>query len=64
MRDLIEFEEVIFTGGPAYDDNGTMFIPNPSKIDYMADPSPALDDAWDELIEGMCRMTLPLLTKG
>ena len=47
-------EEVTFTGGPAYDENGTMFVPYPSRIDYMGDPSAAVDDAWDELIEGKC----------
>jgi hypothetical protein len=53
VKDLVELEEVVFTGGPAYDENGTMYVPNPSKIDYIGDPSPKIDDAWNELIEGM-----------
>jgi hypothetical protein len=48
-REVLELEEVQFTGNSAYDDNGRFYVNNPSKIDYVSDPSPEIDEAWHNL---------------
>ncbi|KAH8805171.1 hypothetical protein F5884DRAFT_798588 [Xylogone sp. PMI_703] len=48
----VDIEEVLFTGGPAFDENGDMYIPNPARIKYIGDPNEEIDQAWDELIKG------------
>lgn len=44
--------QVRFTGGPAFDANGTMYVPCPSDPVYTGDPDPAIDAAWDKLLLG------------
>ncbi|RAO70689.1 uncharacterized protein BHQ10_006701 [Talaromyces amestolkiae] len=51
-RSAINLEEVRFTGGPMYSENGTYYVPHPASINYTADPSPELDRAWEELTWG------------
>ncbi|CRG91662.1 hypothetical protein PISL3812_08712 [Talaromyces islandicus] len=51
-RSAISIEEVTFTGGPMYSENGTYYVPHPAAINYTADPSPELDRAWEELTWG------------
>lgn len=51
-RSAIALEEVRFTGGPMYSENGTYYVPHPAAINYTADPSPELDAAWEELTWG------------
>ncbi|KAK0755810.1 hypothetical protein N5P37_011684, partial [Trichoderma harzianum] len=48
-RESIEYHHVRFHGNAEYDENGQSFIPNPSPIDYIGPPSPAVDDAWRNL---------------
>ncbi len=52
VKHAIERQVVTFTGGPAYDENGIMFVPNPGDVDYIGDPSDEVDDAWENLITG------------
>jgi hypothetical protein len=49
----IEIVPTRFLGGPAYLDNSTMFIPNKLLVAYFGRPDPLIDDAWDDLIEGI-----------
>ncbi|KAL5083882.1 hypothetical protein Trisim1_000792 [Trichoderma cf. simile WF8] len=51
-RESIEYHQVRFHGNAEYDENGQFFIPNPSPIDYIGPPSPAVDDAWRNLTGG------------
>ncbi|KAF2094937.1 hypothetical protein NA57DRAFT_80104 [Rhizodiscina lignyota] len=46
----IEIEEVRFTGGPAFRENGSVYLPHPSSVDYGGYPSPEIDEAWKSLI--------------
>lgn len=57
-RESIEYHQVRFHGNAEYDENGQFFIPNPSPIDYIGPPSPAVDDAWRNLTGGEC---LPII---
>ena len=52
VKHAIERQVVTFTGGPAYDENGIMFVPNPGDVDYIGEPSDEVDDAWESLIAG------------
>ena len=52
-RAHIELEQVTFTGGPSFTPNGTMYIPHPPKVQYVGEPRPEIDDAWEELTSGM-----------
>lgn len=47
-REVIELEDVQFTGNSAYDDNGRFYVNNPSPINYK-DATPEADDAWKNL---------------
>lgn len=51
----IQVEQVRFTGGPAYSEEGEMYIPNPAKVKYVGDPTPEIDQAWEKLIAGMLK---------
>lgn len=51
-RESIEYHQVRFHGNAEYDENGQFFIPNPSPIDYIGPPSPAVDEAWRNLTGG------------
>jgi hypothetical protein len=51
-KEAIELELVTFTGGPAFDEDGEFYVPNPGNVDYVGDPSPEVDDAWAKLING------------
>ena len=48
-RKAIELETVRFTGAPAVDDDGELWIPHPAQIQYVGDPSPMVDEAWNNL---------------
>ena len=62
-RDIIELEDVQFTGNSAYDDNGRFFVNNPGPINY-SDATPEADDAWKNLtLEGRMYHLLPKMTK-
>lgn len=41
-----------FNGGPAFYDNGTLYIPNPDAIKYVGEPSAEIDKAWEDLTDG------------
>ena len=51
-RNSIDLEKVLFTGSPAFYDNGTMFIEHPSVPIYTGKGCPAIDKAWDDLLFG------------
>lgn len=48
-------KQVRFTGGPAYTENGSFYIPNPGKIKYVGVPTPEIDEAWEHITKGICR---------
>jgi hypothetical protein len=49
----ISFDRVKFTGTAAFFDNGTAYrIIDTEQPQYVGIPSPSVDNAWDELIEG------------
>lgn len=63
VRDIIELEDVQFTGNSAYDDNGRFFVNNPGPINY-SDATPEADDAWKNLtLERSMYHLLPKMTK-
>jgi len=45
-------EELLFTGSPAFDPNQTYYVPHPDPITYVGEPSPAIDQAWEDLTWG------------
>ena len=51
-RAYIERREMTFNGGPVFSPNWTYYVPNPDPVKYVGEPSPAIDDAWEELIGG------------
>jgi hypothetical protein len=51
-RAHIKVEQVPFYGGPAFRDNGSMYIPNPSPVNYVGGPATEVDRNWDDLIWG------------
>lgn len=59
-KQFIEVEQVHFTGGPAFHADGKLYIPNPPKVNYVGQPSPEVDQAWEELIWGMPLPSLKL----
>jgi hypothetical protein len=50
--DALAIEEVRFFGGPSFKGNNTMYIPNPDPINYIGDPDPNVDAAWENLTYG------------
>ena len=52
-RPYIEKHDTVFTGGPVFAPNGTYYVPHPDKIDYVGEPSPGVDQAWEELTWGI-----------
>jgi hypothetical protein len=42
----------MFTGSPAFAKDGGFGVPHPGPISYVGDPSPAIDQAWEELTWG------------
>ncbi|KAK3387941.1 hypothetical protein B0H63DRAFT_509629 [Podospora didyma] len=53
-RPLIQVSQTRFTGGPAFKENGEMYIPNPSPLMYVGDPAlhPEIDYNWGNLTWG------------
>ncbi|KAK1757773.1 hypothetical protein QBC47DRAFT_376957 [Echria macrotheca] len=53
-RKLIRVAQTPFTGGPAFDDDGNMFVPHPSPKRFVGDPAvyPEIDYNWDNLTWG------------
>ena len=52
-RATIKTEERTFTGGFHFDDGGNMVMNHhPEEIKYVGRPSPEIDHAWKQLLEG------------
>ncbi|KAH8807268.1 hypothetical protein F5884DRAFT_880154 [Xylogone sp. PMI_703] len=51
-RQHISTEQVVFTGSPAFDLDLNYYVPHPDPIKYVGDPSPDIDNAWEELTWG------------
>jgi hypothetical protein len=51
-REYIKVGQVPFYGGPAFKDDGSMYIPNPSPVKYVGGPAAEVDQNWDDLIWG------------
>ncbi|KAK4214178.1 hypothetical protein QBC37DRAFT_482433 [Rhypophila decipiens] len=53
-RKLIRVAQTSFTGGPAFDDDGNMFVPHPSPKRFVGDPAvyPDIDYNWNNLTWG------------
>lgn len=51
-RNLIEVSQIRFNGSFSFHENKTMFVPNPSPIQYVGDPTPEIDDNWEKLTWG------------
>ncbi|KAK0718662.1 hypothetical protein B0T26DRAFT_713864 [Lasiosphaeria miniovina] len=53
-RKHIHVAQTRFTGGPAFDEKGDMYIPHPSPVLYVGDPAthPEVDYNWDNLTWG------------
>ena len=45
-------ETVTFTGAPVFMENGTFYVPNPGKTKFVGQPSPEIDEAWEEITAG------------
>ncbi|KAI8633234.1 hypothetical protein F5Y19DRAFT_490409 [Xylariaceae sp. FL1651] len=52
MKSQIEMEVITFTGDLDWDDNGTLVRTHPGSIEYVGNPSPEIDAAWEHLIFG------------
>ncbi|KAK4444366.1 hypothetical protein QBC34DRAFT_360343 [Podospora aff. communis PSN243] len=52
LRSEIETEIVTFTGAPVFMENGTFYVPNPGDKTYIGEPSPEIDEAWEEITAG------------
>jgi hypothetical protein len=48
----IAVENIRFTGSPVFDENGTYWIPNPGSIKYIGEPSPEIDQNWEDATWG------------
>ncbi|KAH8898706.1 hypothetical protein GQ53DRAFT_816937 [Thozetella sp. PMI_491] len=48
-REIIEYEDVMFTGNGAIGKNGKFYVEHPSAVDYIGPPSQIVDDAWHNL---------------
>jgi hypothetical protein len=57
-RAHIEVEEKRFTGGPAIDDQGSIYIPHPAPMKYVGNPyeHPEIDDNWERATWGKYTM--------
>ncbi|KAK4443389.1 hypothetical protein QBC34DRAFT_311174 [Podospora aff. communis PSN243] len=53
-RKQIHVTQTRFTGGPAFDDKGKIYVPNPSPKMFVGDPiaHPEIDRNWDNLTWG------------
>lgn len=53
-RPYIKVSHTTFTGSPAFDDQGNLFVPNPDPVRYVGDPAqhPEIDYNWDNLTWG------------
>jgi hypothetical protein len=49
----IQIEEVMFTGSPIFEENGTYWTPNVNPVNFVGEPSPEIDKNWDDLTWGM-----------
>lgn len=55
-RAVVELEEVAFTGGLLYHDNGTLYREiDETKPQYVGRPGPHIDKAWEDLMSGAYR---------
>ncbi|ETI25970.1 hypothetical protein G647_02747 [Cladophialophora carrionii CBS 160.54] len=52
VRSEIKAEQITFNGSPAFDENKTMFVPNPDPVRYVGPPSPEIDKNWEKLTWG------------
>jgi hypothetical protein len=48
----VEIVPTRFLSGPAYLDNGTMYIPNKPPVAYFGRSDLLIDDAWNDLTQG------------
>ncbi|KAM0745436.1 hypothetical protein ACQRIT_000820 [Beauveria bassiana] len=53
-RKHIQVARQRFTGSPAFDDSGNIFVPNPSQTRFVGDPAiyPEIDHNWDNITWG------------
>lgn len=53
-RKHIQVSQLRFTGGPAFDEHGRIYVPNPSPKIFVGDPAqyPEIDYNWDNLTYG------------
>jgi hypothetical protein len=53
-REYIQVEQRRFYGGPAFDEAGKLYIPDPDLLRYVGDPVqyPEVDDNWDNMTWG------------
>lgn len=50
---MLEVEKTKFTGSFEYDENGTLYRTlEPGKTQYVGQPNPEIDAAWEALVEG------------
>ncbi|CZR55583.1 uncharacterized protein PAC_05471 [Phialocephala subalpina] len=59
-RVAIRVEQKTFTGSPQFDSNATAFVPHPDPTEYVVDPSPELDELWDDLTDRKKLATLTI----
>ncbi|OAQ65413.1 hypothetical protein VFPPC_14065 [Pochonia chlamydosporia 170] len=53
-RAVVELEEVAFTGGLLYHDNGTLYREiDETKPQYVGQPGPHIDKAWEDLMSAL-----------
>jgi hypothetical protein len=52
----IHVEQIRFTGGIKFDDNGTMYRAIEPGAQYVGRPGPVLDENWDKLIGSMAKI--------
>ena len=53
-RQHVSLEHKKFTGSPAFDEHGQIFIPNPDPVRYVGHPEdfPEIDENWEKLTRG------------
>ncbi|KAJ8132760.1 hypothetical protein O1611_g860 [Lasiodiplodia mahajangana] len=52
LKSQIEMQVIRFTGDLDWDENGTLIRTHPGPIEYVGDPTPEIDAAWEHLIFG------------
>lgn len=53
----IAIEKTQFYGSPAFKDDGSMYIPNPSPTKYVGGPAAEVDKNWNDLIWGKAQLS-------